>query len=462
MGKIKAAEKFVKYFIKPGKSLTVNKNMQPFEKFSCVGKFKTINQKGKHGEIISKEVLTESTLADLGDASVWIDAHLKSLLTGARNEVVDFFGSMGSVEKIMNRAKGALSVEAKLERGLKQAPGQTFKNIDEAIACIGDGIGSRVITKSLNKLSEKEIEAMVSDMLIDGQKLTCKQKDLLMRAIYQKNIKPRDKEEAFRLFETFAQPLIEKRSQEVVDGLTLGILKERMLNEGLDIKKLKDKGFFDEKLLDRLLTDNGIKPIKVTEINNYRGRYGLPEFSNNQIRQLADALNYQRVDGKLLTIYSDPRGLGRYNYTLEETAKQAQESVKASGYRTAQINVVHKNGALGEIQFRGKYTNMIGEYEHIAYDLRREKNTLGENFDEFKQAILKLSDDEYAKYNEYLESCYNYYNRLELGLPAIKPKLPTRFNKILSEENLKALHDADEALQKELNKNFSPHISYAA
>ena len=173
----------------------------------------------------------------MGDASVWIDTYLKSLLPGAKKEVVDFFGGMGSVEKIMNRAKGALSVEAKLERGLKQAPGQTFKNIDEAIACIGDSIGSRVITKSLNKLSEKAIEAMVSDMLIDGQKLTCKQKDLLMCAIYQKNIKPRDKEEAFRLFETFAQPLIEKRSLEVVDGLTLGILKERMLNEGLDIKK---------------------------------------------------------------------------------------------------------------------------------------------------------------------------------------------------------------------------------
>ncbi len=33
MRKIKAAGKVVKYFVKPGKSLTVNKNMQSFEEF---------------------------------------------------------------------------------------------------------------------------------------------------------------------------------------------------------------------------------------------------------------------------------------------------------------------------------------------------------------------------------------------------------------------------------------------
>ena len=128
------------------------------------------------------------------------------------------------------------------------------------------------------------------------------------------------------------------------------------------------------------------------------------------------------------------------------------------------MNVVHSNGALGEIQFRGKYTNMIGEYEHIAYDLRQGKgdNTLGPIFDDYKNAVLKLDDKEYTKYNEYLESCYNYYNRLELGLPAVKPKLPPKFNKILSEDNMRRLHDEDGALQKELNKGFIPYIQNVA
>lgn len=464
MGLAKTAEKFAKCYLKSGKSLLVNRKMQQQDAFSCVREFYTVERIGKNGERVTEEVLTDRTLADLGDASMWVEAHLKDHFAGAQKEIIGIFGNkkLNSVEMVLNRPKSALSIETKLERGLKNAPNQTFNSLGDAIRCIEDGIGSRVITKSLDKLSKNEIKKMVEEMTFNGEKLSGRQKFLLMKMIYEEPIKPKDQEEVFRLFEAFAQPLIEKRSKEVVDTLTLGILKHRMITEGLDINTLRAKGFFDDKLLDELTSNPDIQPIQITMINNYRGRHGLPEFSNNQIRQLADALNYKRVDGKLLTIISDPRGLSRYNYTLEECATQAQKSVKASGYRTAQMNIIHANGALGEIQFRGKYTNMIGEYEHIAYDLRQGKNTLGENFDEFKEAVSKLSDDEYAIYNEYLESCYNYYNRLELGLPATKPKLPTRFNKVLSEENMRALHDQNEALQKELAKSFSPHISYAA
>ena len=118
------------------------------------------------------------------------------------------------------------------------------------------------------------------------------------------------------------------------------------------------------------------------------------------------------------------------------------------------MNVVFKNGTLGEIQFRGEETNKIGEYEHIAYDLRQGKNTLGSLFNDFKDAISKLSPEEYSEYNNYLEACYNYYNRIELGLPANKPKLPSKFNPILSEENMKELHDKNEARLNDLKKNF--------
>ena len=131
---------------------------------------------------------------------------------------------------------------------------------------------------------------------------------------------------------------------------------------------------------------------------------------------------------------------------------------KNAGYRTAQMNVKYKDRTLGEIQFRGEETNKIGEYEHIAYDLRQGKNTLGPMFDEFKKAIDKLSDDEYKIYNKYLEACYNYYNRIELGLPAKRPMLPKNLDPILSEENMKYLHDKNEARLKELKKNFKEGI----
>ncbi|MBP3490834.1 hypothetical protein J6K35_03105, partial [bacterium] len=109
----------------------------------------------------------------------------------------------------------------------------------------------------------------------------------------------------------------------------------------------------------------------------------------------------------------------------------------------------------------GEQTNMIGEYEHIAYDLRQGKNTLGEMFEPFSKAVKSLSDDEYKIYNQYLENCYNYYNRIELGLPAIKPKLPSQLSKVLSEENMKSLHEADHALQKELEKDFVRYFEAA-
>ena len=459
MGRVQAGEKFLNYFIRPNKSILINSKMQSLENFSCRLEKELIKEKDATGKIVNKEVVSTKTMADIGDASLWIDAALKSDFKVAKTQICDMFGNLSSVENIMNRPKGALSIETKLLRGLEDV--KTYNNFEEALAQIGDGIGSRVITKSLEKLSKNEIDTMISKMSIDGKNLSIKQKRLLEKYIYEKPLKESEQDEAFRLFERFAQPLIEKRSKEVVDTLTLGILKERILNEGLDINLLKKNGLFDDVLLERLATDDSIKPIKIKLINNYRGQHGLAEFSNNQIRQLADALNYKRTDGELLKIYSDPRGLNGYRYPAEEVAKQASKSIKASGYRTAQMNIVHSNDALGEIQFRGKYTNMIGEYEHIAYDLRQGKNTLGPVFDEYATAVSKLDDNEYAKYNEYLEKCYNYYNRLELGLPAIKPKLPTRFNKILSEENMCKLHDKNEMVQRELKSGFAPFTKVA-
>ena len=105
---------------------------------------------------------------------------------------------------------------------------------------------------------------------------------------------------------------------------------------------------------------------------------------------------------------------------------------------------------------------MIGEYEHIAYDLRQGKNTLGPMFDNFKSAISKLKPAEYDEYNKYLERCYNYYNRLELGLPALKPKLPRKFDKILSEESMKKLYDANESRLEKLKEGFKPHFEEVA
>ncbi len=436
MGKAQLIESVAKFFVKPGKSILAHTKPKAIETFTCS------MEGGK---------LTREAEASLGDASLFVEELLKSQQSGAKNEMFAMFDKLASVKTIQNRPKGAMSIYTKLERGLGKAENQTFTSIQDAVACIEDGIGSRVITNSLEKLSPAKIETMIAN-----QKLSTEEANLLRKYIYQKPMSAAQADKGFKLFEEFAHPLVEARSKEVVDQLTLGILKNRISKGETTLQELETSGLFRDDLIKRLKSED-VLPINITEINNYRGPHGLAEFSNNQIRQLAMALG----EDSGVVIISDARGLsGRW--PDKQIEKLSSKSIKNSGYRTAQLNVVHKNGALGEIQFRGEQTNIIGEYEHIAYDLRQGKNTLGESFNEFKEAVTKLSDDEYKIYNQYLEGCYNYYNRIELGLPAVKPQLPSQFPKVLSEESMKALHEAEHALQKELEVGFVRHFECAA
>lgn len=433
---------FLNLFLKAGKYITTNEKYLDVSNFSCKYADEVIDG-------VSKPTL--ETKAAVGEASIWAESVLKNKLPGAAREVKDFFADLKTVDRTMHRSKSALSIETKMMRGLKKAEDNSFHSIEQAIDVIGDGIGSRVITKSLPKLSRREIDTMIKNMEYEGKKLNPEQVRLLKNYIYS-NRPSMQSEEAFKLYEAFAQPLIEKRSREVVDTLTLGILKHRQMFEDLDLQDLQRRGLFDDNLFRRLETED-IVPIQITQINNYRGEHGLPEFTNAQIQQLSRALNLKNK-GQKIVIASDVRGLDDFLYSKEEIAEYSKKAIKASGYRTAQMNIIHQNGALGEIQFRGAMTNIIGEYEHIAYDLRQGKNTLGPLFDDFAEAIGKLSPDQYEKYNKYLEECYNYYNRIELGLPATKPSLPKCFPKILSEESMKSLHDQAEQLEKTANKSF--------
>lgn len=437
--------------IKSKKAITVHTGVVDYKKFFC--KYFT--------ELLpdGSKVPTQGTLARVGDASLYVETVLQDMLPQTKAEIYSIFGGrrLQSVSRVFQRSKGALSIETKLLRGLEKH-GQ-FESIDDAVRLIEDGIGSRVITKPLKRLSKKEIDTMIHNTTIDGRKLTDNEIQLLKKYIYSTS-PSKESEEAFRLYEAFAQPLIEKRSQEVVDELALGILKFRALERGLDLQKMASRGLIDKHLYERLLTED-ITPIRITEINNYKGAHGLAEFSDSQIRQLFNALNFERA-GKPVKIISDVRGLGADRYSAEDLAEISRKTIKASGYRTAQMNLVHANGALGEIQFRGPMTNMIGEYEHIAYDLRQGKNTLGPLFDEFTYAVKSLSSDDYKEYNKYLEECYNYYHKIELGLPAVKPKMPKQLPKVLSEDSMKALHDEAEKIDAIANEGFYRHIEAVA
>ncbi len=400
---------------------------------------------------VDRKALSVSQRADLGTTAIFIEEELAAQLAGARGQVRSLFKGLTTC----HRSKGAASIAPKLENSLKKAGGYTSH--EQAVAVIGDGIGSRVFSDSLRTLNKQEIAEMVDKTMIEGRPLSPKQKMLLNKYIYGHSLTPIEEVEAFPLFERFATPLIEQHSAKAVDRLCLGMAKFRMTKEGggLTLAQMKQKGLLPEHLISELERNfNSIEALQVKEINNYRGLHGLPEFSARQIEQIRD------IAGPKVIIHSRPdlldyRRFPNFQYSKDEMKELA---LKASGYRTAQMNVVHSNGALGEIQFRGFETNNFGEYEHIAYDLRQGKNTLGPLFDKFKYEIGKLTDAQYAEYNLYLEKCYNYYNRLELGLPAVKPKLPRGFHKILSEENMKKLHDMNEARVKDLKQTFVPSM----
>lgn len=392
--------------------------------------------------------------ADLGTTAIQIVEDLTQKFGEAIAQINRAFSGLKSVIGIQNRTKTVPSVYAKIMRGVQEGEVTTF---DTAKSFILDGIGSRILSKSLPKLSKNKINSMVNNLKVGEKELTKEQKILLKKYIYGHDLTPEQEIEVLPLFEKFAQPLIEKRSQPVVDNLLLSIAKSRMIKDGLTLEEIKTKGLLSEELIKRLQTET-IEPLDITLMNNYRGIHGLPEFSSKQIQSI------RKMTEDRLIIHSRP-DLVDYDrfpnegYTKDEIKEFA---LKHSGYRTAQANVIHSNGALGEIQFRGELTNRFAEYEHLAYDLRQGKNTLGPIFDDFKAAISSLDDKNYSEYNLYLEKCYNYYYRLELGLPAVKPKLPDKFDKILSDDSLKMLHDNNEALLASMSINFEPYFTVVA
>lgn len=436
-------------FLKTGKSLKVHSTLSKVDDFAC----KYIDE----AEALIQKAKAIETDACLGDASIWIESLAKDKFPLAKIEVECFFKNLNSVQGTCHRPKSALSIKTKLERGLEKQ--KEFRTFFDAEKYITDGIGSRVFIKPLETLNKAEIDTMIANTIYEGKKLTPKQVKLLRKYIYSP-MPSKETDEAFRLYEAFAQPLIEKRSKEVVDRMTAGILKYRQQAEGLDIEDLRRRGLFNDGLLD-MIKDKSIDPIQITRISNYRGAHGLPEFSNRQMQQISRAMNYNRT-GKQLEVATDVRGLDDFLYPAEDIEKFSSKAIKASGYRTAQANIIHQNGGRGEIQFRGTHTNDFAEYEHIAYDLRLGKNTLGPFFDDYATTVKKLTDKEYSLYNEYLEGCYNYRNRLELGLPARKPKLPGKLPKILSEENMKALHDKACYQEKLENAHFARYFEKIA
>ncbi len=160
----------------------------------------------------------------------------------------------------------------------------------------------------------------------------------------------------------------------------LGGLRDALDRNVTTIEKLEQAGISKD-LIKELQTNPKIKPVRMTEINNYKGIDGVSYFSDRQIRQFE---RLQMATGERFDIITCSENIDLAKYGLEGLSKNAQDAIKPSGYTTAQVNVTLKDGSFAEIQIRG--SGPFGEYEHLKYDSVLDKNTLGEIFQPYKKS----------------------------------------------------------------------------
>ena len=195
--------------------------------------------------------LLEPKLAELGTTSVQIERKLKEQFPAAKKEIENIFLNLDSVAGISARPKGSVSIITKLEREFLH--GAPIKSFDDAYKIVRDGIGDRILLKPLQELSSKEIKKMIQGFRLDGKELSKKEMQILEKYVYNHPMSKDEMRMGFPIFEKFSRPLIEKQTQQAVDYISLGIIKDRM-NKGLSIAEIKEKGLLSEELLQKLQT----------------------------------------------------------------------------------------------------------------------------------------------------------------------------------------------------------------
>jgi hypothetical protein len=191
------------------------------------------------------------------------------------------------------------------------------------------------------------------------------------------------------------------------------------------------------------VTDALVKAIKndeiiITEIHNYSGAGSKPYFTDKQVKQIQKAMLKK---GRKIEV---------------ETGSVAE---KPSGYTSTHCNIIHKNGALGELQIRGPKVNTFGEVEHIPYDVRQDKIVTEPEYKPIEKAAISLTKDQYDKvYMKYLNELYAWCTNLERGIPTKQPAFPEGLPRELSYDNMMEAHNMVEARKKQ-KKNYQQKIS---
>lgn len=390
----------------------------------------------------------ELQLAELGNVSLRLAQKYKNAEASATKEIKEIFEGFD----VSVRAKGANSVFSKLKK-MAIKGNKTIKTDEDARQIIQDAIGGRI---HLKDLTAKDVADTINSVKIDGKALTSTEKKLVQKLFNNEKLTEVERITAERLAKPIKFALAEKHSEPAFRKFMLSGIKDALNRKVTTFEKLEQAGIRKD-ILQELKTNPNIKPLQLTEINNYKGVNGIAYFSDNQIRQFE---RLQLATGEKMDIITCSENIDLAKYGLEGLSKSAKDAIKPSGYTTGQINVKLSDGSLAEIQVRG--SGQFGEYEHFKYDSTQGKNTLSKVLDMYKAAVKKLKGEDAKEYDDYISKFYDYYRAPELGLQMPRPKLSKQFDSILSEESMKELYYLDKAYQAEQMKNFVPHIEYAA
>ncbi len=384
------------------------------------------------------------TLGELGNVSLRLSKQYKSAMPNAEKEIKEIFEGFN----VSVRPKGPNSVMSKLERMIVKGKKTVITDAD-ARDIIQDAIGGRV---HLPNLTAQDVKNTIDTFKVDGQLLTDTEKQAVMRLFRNEQLTQAELETAQKYAKPIKIALAEKHSEPAVKRFMLAGIKDALNRNLTTIDRLQELGISKE-LLHEVSTNPKIRPLRLTEINNYKGPDGIAYFSDNQIRQFE---RLQLATGEPIDIITCGESIDLAKYGIENLPKSAQDAIKKSGYTTGQINVKLSDGNYAEIQIRG--SGPFGEYEHLKYDASQEKNTLSEIFQPYVQKVRSLSDEANKEYNRYISQTYDYYRDPELGIISSKPDLPPGFDPILSEESMKHLHDLNEIDQANKMQTFVPHI----
>ena len=350
------------------------------------------------------------------------------------------------------RSKEADSILSKLRNKIVDLKAPMPKNQNEANLLIGDAQGIRLNLDPLDfsGLDDAQLSKK-TDEIVDFYKKGNGAKDKTIEALEGLKVQ----------FPDF------------VKGKKVDSKAEKLFLEALTFSRTQQ---YVEKLCEAIKSGK----IRITEINNYSAKDGVPYLNSTQIERIKEAYetwyNSVKVSGaegyrlfkeNTKEEYMFQNGI-KFKADLpiisttidDKNSHKYEKAIKQNGYTATQFNLVTKDGFQEEFQLRGKAVDTIAESEHIVYDVKSEKDTVVHPiYDKIKATISKMKekDENLDCYNRYYRAVFMAKRKQELGISVQMPNLRDYVNfdnlddedyELLDIKGIAQLHDKVEELKK--------------